>query len=345
MLDSGMYVTYESDYGSIENSCLTGNPLRTDGNNYSAVRASNSTHSRVYNNTLANFGGQTSDENSAGVLTYTVTDIVVEHNVLTNNGTGFYQKGMDMGAIVRGCFTTRYNWFEDNVQAIRTLLVPATDACPNLVYQNVMLNQTGGSAVMWQNTAETGAIYEYAIYLNNTIVNGNAVSIVGLQLQGAPLENVGNTWWNNIVVDGRFALESNTTSLTPTFIDAEHNNYYSYSSQFIDLPSSPGDKTFAQWQADYSQDSASPAGITTDPIFANRASENFKLCTASGVPDASCSGASPALTLGRVTRSIGGTNGATIPAGAYITGSECIGLDTSCQTTSTGPIRLRRVGA
>lgn len=53
----------------------------------------------------------------------------------------------------------------------------------------------------------------------------------------------------------------------------------------------------SSWQA------AAPSGVATgniagDPLFANPAGEDFRLCTASGVPHASCTGASPAINAG-----------------------------------------------
>jgi len=55
--------------------------------------------------------------------------------------------------------------------------------------------------------------------------------------------------------------------------------------------------------------------ITTDPSFTNEVTHDYTL-----------QGGSPCLTLGRDNLGAFGTVDATIPAGAYVTGSETIGV-------------------
>lgn len=74
--------------------------------------------------------------------------------------------------------------------------------------------------------------------------------------------------------------------------------------------------TLANWKlTPYFHDAVSPAGSSSDPLFVS-AGSNFRLQVGSY-----------ALTQGRVTNGIGGTNGDTIPAGCYVTGGEDIGLE------------------
>jgi hypothetical protein len=105
--------------------------------------------------------------------------------------------------------------------------------------------------------------------------------------------------------------------------------YYGYTGWFY---SGEANKSFSDYLTAYTdQDQASPASITSDPLFANPSGGNYRLCTGSGTPHASCAGASPAIGHGRDINDLDNDSSTTdaINAGAYITGSEVIGRVTS----------------
>ncbi len=324
--DVGVVVWFDAVGGGIENSIIRGEANSTGrvGDNYSGVRIQSMNTMFIRNNQIYDFGGDVSptpDENHSGITQYQVQNVTVENNLIYNCGAGYYMKGNDTGSPIVGAFYVRKNVFHSNKEGIRLLLVPSTDANPNIISQNIIRDNIYG--LVFQAFDGGLADARYGVIVNNTFYANSE----GLYIFGTHLENVGNQFWNNIVAESiTDSILASTTNNGQTRLDAEHNLYYSPGTTHL---SDGSNRTFAYWQSTYGQDSLSPVGIESNPDFVNEASDDYHLN----------SNGQAALTLGRVIRSIGGSDGATIPVGAYITGSETIGLTSG--GSSTGPTRLR----
>jgi hypothetical protein len=164
-----------------------------------------------------------------------------------------------------------------------------------------------------------------AKFVNNTVDNcTRGVSVVW------PSYLLGNVFWNNIVTNStEYAIfvyvgDSDTHIAEKTHIDFEHNLYYTFPT-FSNVNTN---KSFSTWKANYTQDSASPASLNSNPLYVDGTNHNFRLCTANGVPLADCSGASPARNAGIDILDLDndGSPTDTITMGAYITGNEIIGI-------------------
>ncbi|MFN0061125.1 MAG: hypothetical protein ACKVPX_01210 [Myxococcaceae bacterium] len=183
-----------------------------------------------------------------------------------------------------------------------------TSSTPMLIYQNIFRNSSGGG--MWWNFFDNGATDPTWIRVfNNTFVNNPGGAGVAALNNAAFKAGTHGLFWNNIVYGGDVSVRMDTTDLVTNTqkdrFDFDHNVYFG-SSVFGDLAGAG--RTFQAWQG-LGQDLA---GVVADPLFVS--STDLRLRADS-----------PARNVGRAVYNVGGTNGATIPAGAYITGSESIG--------------------
>jgi hypothetical protein len=148
--------------------------------------------------------------------------------------------------------------------------------------------------------------------VNNTVYGATS----GLVPFGNDIVEMDVHFKNNIVVNATNAYENYPGGMDATEdgITADRNWFYGTVTRHAYYGES-ATYSFATWQGTYSLDVNSTNG--TDPQFVS-AGTDFHL-----------QGGSPALTAGRVVESIGGTNGDTIPVGAYITGNETIGIEST----------------
>ena len=309
--DTAQVVFFASQGGAIENSTLTGNmnwPQRV-GDNYSAIRIHDSRGQRVVNNRISNYGGNTGDENHAGITTYWVGDLTIENNEISNCGAGIYLKGNNRAEPISGFFRVRYNLIHHNTEGMRILLIPSTASAPNVVSQNVI--RDNGAGILLVKTTDEAAP-QHAVIVNNTFVNNRDA---GFQLMGTHVANAGHQFKNNIVVGGASNVLHHPwgpETLAKTVIDFEHNVYFGARTTHqvlnrrLDLNA---------WKQQHKQDAAAPAAIAGDPRFVDAGKNDYRL-----------QAGSPALTVGRAVGGVGGADGAVIPAGAYLSGTEVIGL-------------------
>lgn len=299
--------------GSIESSILTGNPNWTGriGDNYPGVRLEDASGVRIANNTIRDYGGTTGDENHNGIETYRSYPVTIENNYISNCAAGIYMKAVNTETLVVDTVVIRYNVFTGNRTGVRVLRMPMTSSRPMLIYQNVFTNW--GGAGVWWNFYDNGVTDPTWIRVfNNTFVSNGGGAAVAAINNSSFKAGTNGLFWNNIVSGGANAVRMDTTDLTTNTrkdrFDFERNVYFGWSTSFGDLAGTG--RTFQQWQA-LGQD---VTGLTADPLFVNRAGGDYRLQSGS-----------PARTAGRALYGVGGGNGATIPAGAYISGNEVIG--------------------
>ena len=255
--------------------------------------------------------GGTSFNQSLSVI-YTSDHVVYENNELYNSRMGgFWLKDSTQD------ITVRYNYIHDNpasgIQQANQVTNGANDN--TAIYQNIFANNnssngSGGGALslLWQATG-------IKIY-NNTFYGNLRASIVH-SVGGSTLDY---SLWNNISVSPTqyHVTILNSATIAGNMLFNDYNDYYGTASWFF----GGAYATLSAWQ------SACQAGLTgceahslvADPGFVND-SGSF------GVP-------SDFKRTSYPTNGRGGSYASVM--GAYITGSECIGLLSACAPPTCG---------
>jgi hypothetical protein len=270
------------------------------------------------------------------VTTYNSSSITIEYNDISNSGSGVYLKANIQ--FKPTTHTVRYNRIYDVEVGVIAHRSPGTAALPVLIYQNI-ISDTDDDGVQIRAFDLAGTIDPlttteplHVKVFNNTLYN---CGITGIAWTGnSSFANSGHVFWNNIVQGGQRAVNLGALGhVASDRFDAEHNLYNGFTDGFalvgVTTP------TFSTWQSTHRQDTddgGAADGVSgVNPNFVNAAGGDFHL-----------QAGSPALTLGRVhpSYSIGGPAGATIPAGAYITGSETIGVSSGGLPTAPQNLRI-----
>ena len=316
--DTGPVVLWDCMGSGVQNLSVNGNG---DGHglvdNHNGVRLEVAIDAFVKNCTITNVTTASSNPNNgAAILTYGCENALIEHNDISACDAGIFLKGGPNGGWLSEIVghTVRFNRISScTACGIASYAgTPADAATPTSIYQNLI---TG---------CETGLRYWFfaslledprdTYYINNTVYN----CTYGTDFIGTPAAfSHSLKVWNNIfsTVTNGIISESQTFHEGDTQCAHEHNIYHAVSGATVVLNGGSPTVTLANWKlTPYFHDAVSPAGSSSDPLFVS-AGTDFHL-----------QGGSYALTQGRVTNSIGGTNGDTIPAGCYITGNETIGV-------------------
>jgi hypothetical protein len=284
------------------------------GDNYNGIRFENCESCLARNNEVYNFDG-TPGVNASAITLYGSPGSIVEHNYLHDSNVGVYLKD------------TGFTLDPDN-QTVRLNRIEAVQQCFRFSFSP----EIGGNRIVQNVCSASGEANTWGVFLtgNGTvddwIVNNTFYNVAACKGDG--VVTTGNRFWNNICHTGTYAVYVSWTNgpVDSTIWSHEHNVYYNYSDSIYEDFST--DYTLAQWIAATGNDDAAPDSIESNPLLANIAGDDFRLCTASGVPHASCSGASPAIALGVDILDLDGDSSTSdnIPAGAHVTGSEEIGL-------------------
>jgi hypothetical protein len=304
--------------------------LMNDGyipeDNKPAIRVENTSRNVIADNLIVDADGPAGfGDNQAAIETYVTGNLTIENNHFLNCGCAIHTKSnseFDNNGFTptewRGPITIRKNLFTNNARSI------ATGRCysgyDNPVYQNIFngLRKSDGQHMYFryyepEAGITTGDEIKRFKFQNNTFYTNGSEHIHFIP--GTTL-GLGNAFWNNICAGTSqnivYTEGGGGQEFDQTTWDAEHNCYHGYTG-FGNI--AMAGVTLAQYKSTYGQDSASPAAINSDPLFTNAASGDFTL-----------QGGSPCLTLGRDLLGLSGTVNATIPAGAYITGTEVIGV-------------------
>lgn len=324
--------------GLIERSTLTGSYVTgRDGDNYTGIRF-NGAQATIRNNVIQDFGQ--SGHNNSCITSYFGVSIVIENNNLLRCGAGIYFKNNSLMAAGTSGHTVRYNYFEPNSYGIYCLQnCNGTSGTPVMIYQNIIVG--GDDSCLMIDRLGGGAEAQdpqYVKFLSNVCTGQSAQAF---QFNGPIKTAASLEYWNNIITEQALTTMADAgasgADLVTSKILYEHNLYDNFST-FASWQGI-GTISLATWIATYAEDDTTPVGIDSDPLFVNPAADDYHLQ----------SSGQAALTQGRAIYGVGGADGTTIPAGAYITGAECIGrdLDGDCEDpepATAGPIRLRRSG-
>ena len=306
--DTGPVTFFGVTGGAIEHSVLTGNPAWSarGGDNYTGVRLEDASGVRIAHNTIKDYGGQLGDRNHAGIETYRSYPVVIENNLIENCASGIYMKAVNPGTLVVDRVDIRFNRFVNNRWGVNVLRMPMTEERPMIIAQNVF--ERNREAGMWVTVFDNGASDATWIrVVNNTFVNNEAAMFNYNHQTWKPGSR--HLYVNNIVVGGRVSLRMDTrdVAVNSTRDRQEYDrNVYFNSQEFGTMGGSS--RSLNAWQG-MEQDRNSRR---VDPLFVGPADYRLQ-------PN------SPARTIGRAVHGIGGPDGTTIPAGAYITGQERIG--------------------
>lgn len=302
--DTGPVVFHVTTGSKILNSTIRGT-YRGWGDNYNGIRleAVNGVH--IANNTIYGVTGNWST-NDAGIMMYDTANSLIENNYIHSSHTGIFIKGEHSGdGWPQQNNTVRFNWIENCSLGGITLIY----GNGSMIYQNIFKDNVGGVGI----TDWAGGSANITIANNTFVHSGGAANSSAYVVKGyANLQNV--RIYNNIFYGPFYEAVNLGASVAIGDQRIEHNLYYGYQS----FGSLNGQQiSFATWKNSYNKDNASPAGTTNNPLFVD--STLFKL-----------QAGSPARTIGIDILDLD-NNGSTtniIPAGAYISGNEVIGLTT-----------------
>jgi len=299
--------------------------------NHNGIRMESCDDCIIRHSTITNVTTNSGNHhNGAGIMVYESNGGIIEHNAISDSGSGIFLKGgPNVGT--RPGFLVRFNRLTNIAESalVSYAGAPSTTANPTIFSQNIVDGALTAFRFWHFDSGFDDPTYNF--FLNNTAYNvTNCLEVVG-NMTGTP----NNGLWNNICSTATFGVYSNAPASyfqDTSRIDFEHNVYHSVATQHarLNVDGSTVNVTLANWKlTPYFQDADSPAGSTSDPLFTNAAGGDFHL-----------GGSSPALTQGSAVRGIGGADGTTIPAGAYITGSETIGVGNAGGSST---VRRRRV--
>lgn len=306
--DTGPVTFHAVTGGAVEHSILTGNPnwRERGGDNYTGVRLEDATGVRIAHNVIRDYGGQLNDRNHAGIETYRSYPVVIENNLIENCASGIYMKAVNTNTLVVDRVDIRFNRFVNNRWGINVLRMPMTEQKPMIIAQNVF--ERNREAGVWVTVFDNGPTDPSWIrVVNNTFVN-NEAALFNYNHQTWKT-NSRHLYVNNLIVGGKVAIRMDTPNVTlnATRDRQEYDrNVYFNSGTFGSMGAAS--RSFNEWR-DLGQDANS---ARVDPLF-------------TGPSDYRLQPKSPARSVGRAVHGIGGADGAVIPAGAYITGSEQIG--------------------
>ena len=322
----------------IQNNRFYGNLSTSLGNNYAGVWLAGSGlggeggHSNVVrNNTIKNYlnFGTGYHHNAPGIMTYGIWDSVIENNEIENCGVGIHLKGG--GEEGNKNNTVRKNLIYESGGGI----VLGTTTGTHLVYQNIVRDSHWGLKFQNHGSGFKGTYY----VVNNTFVN-NAINddegTVGtFSPHSSAVEGLDGVYiYNNIQYRSTGSTAVGTAwwfwdQWAVTFLD--YNFYYQITRY---KKSETNYATLANWRTALGGCPGAGrecASTTDDPLFVDAGEYDYRL-----------QAESPARTVGRTITAIHGSDGETIPAGAYITGDEVIGPTEGDEPPApTDPIRWR----
>lgn len=323
--DTGSVTFFGSTGSSAENLILDGNGDPGYRDNHTGIRIEHSANITVRNNRIHNFyTSGVNQANGVAIQVYESKGLTIEHNELYNSGSGIFFKQIGITAAPSDTVDiVRYNLIHDVAHGI--IHHRHTHSAPTvyfLVYQNIIRDASLGGITIWGFDTDGPS---NGRFVNNTVHN----CVNGVYLKGGAITNSSNNLFqNNLITEStNYAIFNEATGGDVSFeLDRSmfaRNWYWSFPTL---LTSPSGTRTLTQFQSAFAgQEANGTSGI--NPGYVDAARNNFHLIAES-----------QALTAGRVVHSIGGSTGATIPVGAYITGTEVLGLFGPGQIDLTPPV-------
>lgn len=335
-MDSGTVVVESSTGVVITNCVLTGNLTGSSGagvsqnhnSNHSGIRLNAATATTLSNNTIT--GYQTTvvnGENGNGIEVYnSYGGFDFTHNTISSVGTGIFVKEMTSGAM-DGTNRIRFNKITTTSPGAGiTMHRLASGTHTYQITQNLIRSAQDGGVKLKAFDGTEGP--RNTSIVNNTIVGALAGgSESGININGSFVTaDAGIKVYNNIFYNTSFGLYSGSQGIGAMLdadIDLEHNVYYSHTNM-ANLNGTT--YTLATWKSGSGQDEVAPAAGSSDPVFVNTGSHDYRL-----------QGSSPYLSQGVDILDLDGDTSTVdnIPAGAYLTGNETIGVEGAAGSGTT----------
>ncbi len=338
--DTGPVVLHDAEGCVIDGITVDGNDGHTIDDNHSGIRIEacdycevrNSTVSAVHNNGWIGAGNPRVNGNCIEVYaapTYGNLSFIIEHNTLSDCGTGIFLKSATSPDVSPGSDDTyiRYNLITDCAVGFYHMYV--RDAGNVYVYQNIIYGHPVGSTdtistgiqlhTQGTTSQDKGPIRSRIV--NNTIDDVNN-GFRFISDGGGFADNADNEFYNNVATNTTaYAISSEIDDGADAFATSrtlfERNLYDDYTTAFM-FEDTAG-ITFATWQSTFSGQDANSI-VDTDPQYVNEGTHDYHIQNAT------------AQALGRVVYSICGVNGATIHVGAHCD-SSTIGVVSGTDTT------------
>jgi parallel beta-helix repeat protein len=295
--DTGTTVIWDSTGVVIDGCEIQARPV-TYVDNHNGIRFENARQATVRNCRINGVLGASSNplhHNNAGMMLYYSSGVVIENNEISNTGAGVFPKGGDNSNV-----TIRYNKINNTRKGIRITYSHASTG-ENYAYQNVITNGQGDETIGIE-VAENS--HNWTI-VNNTIYNVDNGVYLSPQV-GSDLVLGGN-----IISNTSTAYNAWEVSLA---IPAPGRNLYF--NPGIWATNGRTYSSLATWLAVALGDAGS---VVANPGFTNAAGGDFTVSQSSPARNLS----TDVLDLDR-----DGSRSDTITAGAYLTGTEIIGLNT-----------------
>jgi Right handed beta helix region len=302
--DTGPVVIWDSMHVTVQNLRITG-INQGWGDNHNAIRIEGAQHATVRNCYISGF---TEDHGSA-VTTYASSNVILEHNEVTNCQHGLFAKGSNPGP-----FIMRYNYIHGSV--LKGIRLSTVDTGGAEVYQNV-LHDVGEGIEMSSLTAVGPRNIKI---VNNTIVSTDHTFRGSIYLTDNSLGGVsGIVIRNNIIVNSdnsalHVGFQDNVRSLT-----SDNNCFYNNGA---DARVGESTISLSTWQSTYNQDRNS---FASNPSFVDYNNNNYKLNNGS-----ICEGAG----IDILDLDQDGSNTDPINIGAYVSEDDTIGITSNLENPS-----------
>jgi len=307
--DTGPVVCHDGTGCHIEGAVIDGTTPVDYTDNWNGIRVENAPNTVLRNNTIRNFRTQSGSRNASGITLYGSANTLVENNQISNVAGGIYFKHNSGGSLPMTNVRARYNNISNAGQCVSWSIGVGS----NHFYQNICTDSSFGALITGNGL------------LNDWIFNNTFSNLSGGGMYLSP-NGTGGRFWNNICVNCTTAIISEGGPMpAENVIDFEHNVYRGYNNFYSGVG---GSQTFATFKSMYPAfEQSTPASVDADPMFIS--SVNFRL-----------QAGSPARTLGLDLFDLDNDGSTTdiIPAGAYITGNEVIGLNTGGTVTPPPPV-------
>lgn len=314
--DTGTVVLASAQGCGVDGITVDGNGAPAYDDNHTGVRIEGCRSCYVKNSTIRNVLHQRGNHNGSGVMLYNSDQTLIEHNLIQAVDNAVFIKGVFAVNDPQSQSIVRHNLMVDCGEC-----VIVSDSRDSRIYQNVIRDAEIGLNLLAREAGENfHPVGDW--FVNNTV---DAMTSACVLVGGGPWHD-GVRVWNNVFTGCPWVNYRDAPFVTATAISWEHNVYHGFTKAFA-KDSSPGDYSLGNWQKRFAQDSATPTSASANPMFANTAADDFRLCTGRGRPQAGCGGASPALQQGVDVLDLN-RNGSTtdvIAAGAYVDNAETIG--------------------
>jgi hypothetical protein len=332
--DTGPVVVWQADHCQLKNLVINGT-ASAFGDNHCGIRGEEVDDLLIQNCFIQDITDSVAgdSENSAGIMFYVASNVTIERCTFTGSSNGIFVKGNNPGP-----FDIRYNLFYDQNRGI---FLGGADGLGSStvcrVYENIMYDV--GWGVMF--TSYDAFSPNWCYVFNNTIQARTTSNLAPIRFTADQITGLDNCQiFGNVLVDGYNSIHgedqagaafASKAGPSPAALEIEHNVYHNYSNNFSRIEYT--NRNFASWKTFTGTDAASPASVESDPLFIDKANQDFRLNSGSparmAVPDLSG--------IYGGTRDAGARqfadNGAPIQIG-YLAGADPAPTVTSCSPSS-----------